>query len=179
MGWSQGGGITLLTIVSQSIGRPHPATTPDFSAAVALYPSACSDAFQSKPYTQVEPNSWSTVAPLLVLHGEQDNWTPVTPCKEFIEAARARGEPVEMITYPGAAHSFDAPNLGLQRRTFPKLEDGSYPLIGTNEAARKDAISRVPAFFRTASWKLTAHPGSEGMCCSRRGRVRAPRIAGP
>ena len=43
MGWSQGGGITLLTVSDKSIGRPRPAPQSDFAAAVALYPSACSE----------------------------------------------------------------------------------------------------------------------------------------
>lgn len=147
VGWSQGGGITLLTIVTESIGRPVPPPIHDFKAAVAFYPSACSDKHQTKPFTNVEPNSWSTVAPLLVLHGGKDNWTPPGPCAEFIEVARARGEPVQITVYPDAAHSFDAPNLPMRRRTFPELEDGSLPLIGTDEAARQDAIQRVSEFL--------------------------------
>lgn len=147
MGWSQGGGITLLSIVSDSIGRPQPAPTHDFAAAIAFYPSACSDAFQSKPYTKIEPGTWSTNAPLLVLHGAKDNWTPAGPCKRFIDAARNRGEPVDIVVYPNAAHSFDAPNVPLQRRSFPKLSDGSLPLIGTDEGARQDALLRVSAFL--------------------------------
>lgn len=147
MGWSQGGGIVLLTVVTKSIGRPVPPPSEDFKAAIALYPAACSDKHQSKPFTEVEPNSWSTVAPLLVLHGAKDNWTPPTPCVDFIDAARGRGEPVEIIVYPEAAHSFDAPNLPLRRRSFPKLRDGSFPLIGTDKAAREDAIGRVSEFL--------------------------------
>ncbi len=147
VGWSQGGGIALLTIVTKSIGRPVPPPSDDFKAAVAFYPSACSDRHQSKPFTEVEPNSWSTVAPLLILHGGKDNWTPVKPCVDFVDAARDRDEPVEIIAYPEAAHSFDAPNLPLRRRSFPRLRDGSFPLIGTNQAARADAIMRVSEFL--------------------------------
>ena len=84
---------------------------------------------------------------MLVIKGGQDNWTPPAPCKAFIEAARARGEPVEFVLYETAAHSFDAPNLPLRRRIAPQLKDGSYPLIGTDEAARSDALKRVINFF--------------------------------
>ncbi len=147
IGWSQGGGIALLTIVTKSIGRPVPPPRDDFKAAIAFYPAACSDKYQSRPFTEVEPNSWSTAAPLLVLHGAKDNWTPPTPCVDFIDAAKGRGEPVEIVVYPGAAHSFDAPNLPLRRRSFPKLRDGSFPLIGTDKAARENAIWRVSRFL--------------------------------
>lgn len=146
-GWSQGGGITLLTIVSRSIGRPFPPPEHDFKAAVAFYPSACSARSQSKPFTSVEPGRWATDIPLLVLHGAKDNWTKVGPCKQFVDAARQRRQPVAIHVYAQAAHSFDAPNLRLQRRSAPVLADGTRPLIGTNEPARTDARRRVPAYF--------------------------------
>ncbi len=147
-GWSQGGGIALLTIVSQSIGRPVPPPEHDFKAAVAFYPSACSERSQSRPFTEVEPGGWSTDIPLLVLHGAKDNWAKPEPCRRFIEAARGRQQPVEIVVYPQAVHSFDAPNVRLQRRTMPVLADGTRPLIGTDETARSDARRRLPAFFR-------------------------------
>lgn len=92
-GWSQGGGITLLTIVSNSIGRPEPPPEDDFKAAVAFYPSACSTRAQSRPFTEVEPGQWSTDIPLLVLHGGLDNWARAEPCQQFIDTARQRGNP--------------------------------------------------------------------------------------
>lgn len=147
MGWSQGGGITLLTINSRGIGKPVPPPGHGFKAAVALYPSACSDRLQSEPYTRVKRGTWETDAPLLVLHGAKDNWTRPEPCKAFVKAAQKRGEPVSITIYPDAAHSFDAPNLPLRRRSSPRLADGSYPLLGTDQAARKDAMQRVAEFF--------------------------------
>lgn len=147
MGWSQGGGITLLTIVDRSIGRPVPHPLNDFAAAVAFYPSACSEEYQSEPYTSVPKGAWKSVAPLLVMHGEIDNWTPIEPCREFIEAARKRGEPVSIVGFPNAAHSFDAPNLKLSRRSTPQLKDGSFPLLGSNNSARRQSMILVLEFF--------------------------------
>ena len=148
IGWSQGGGITLLTISEKSIGRPKPSPRHDFAAAIAFYPSACSDKMQSKPYTDVEPNGWATVAPLLVLHGEDDNWTPYKPCKSFIKAAKRRGEAVDIIGYKGAVHSFDAPFMQVHERKSPRLRDGSLPLVGTNDEARQDSLIRVKAYLK-------------------------------
>ena len=147
MGWSQGGGIVLLSIVEGSIGRPDPPPPSDFAAAVALYPAACSERLQSKPFTQIEPGNWSTHIPLLVLFGARDNWVDPHACKRFIEAAATRGHPVEIILYDNAVHSFDAPNVRLHERTGPRLADGSLPLIGTDPAARDHAMSVVPEFF--------------------------------
>lgn len=147
IGWSQGGGIALLTLSRRSIGRPVPPPEHDFRAAVALYPGSCSERQQSQPFTDVAPGSWSTVAPLLVLHGGADNWTLPAPCKTFIDLARSRGEPVEIVVYDGAVHSFDAPNMKLRERPGALTAAGEAPLQGTDHAAREDALRRVPEFF--------------------------------
>ena len=146
-GWSQGGATVLLTINEKSIGRP-PEIRQDFAAAVAFYPGACSDRFQSAPYTQVEPGRWITRVPLLVLFGEADVWTPYPPCRDFVADAKARGNPLELVSYPGAVHGFDAPNA--DRRELPAYRsgDGPVPVVGTDDAARADALLRVLAFLR-------------------------------
>ena len=41
MGWSQGGGVVLLTVNDKSIGRPA-GLAHEFRAAVSFYPGACS-----------------------------------------------------------------------------------------------------------------------------------------
>jgi dienelactone hydrolase len=147
MGWSQGGGVVLLTINDKSIGRPA-ALAQDFKVAVAFYPGACSDTLQSKPWTQVEPQGWTTKLPLLVLFGEADVWTPLKPCEAFLSAAKARGNPIELKTYAGAVHAFDAP--GLPRTELPAYRTGTgpVPVIGTDEAARADAFPRVLEFLK-------------------------------
>jgi dienelactone hydrolase len=146
MGWSQGGGAVLLSIAEPSIGRP-PGLTSDFAAAVAFYPGACNDVFQSKPWTAVEPNGWTTKTPLLVLFGAADTWTPLPPCEAFLNGAKARGVAVELVTYPDAAHAFDAPNV--PRIELPQYREGDRPtpVIETNRAARADVFRRVPAFL--------------------------------
>jgi dienelactone hydrolase len=147
MGWSQGGGVVLLTINDKSIGRPE-GLAQDFRAAVAFYPGACSEAAQSKPYTSVEPGSWATSVPLLLLMGEADTWTPFKPCATFLEAAKSRGSPVEIKSYPLAVHAFDSPDL--ERRELPAYRsgDGPIPLIATDDEARADAVLRVLAFLK-------------------------------
>jgi dienelactone hydrolase len=147
MGWSQGGAIALLSINGKSIGRPA-ALAQDFVAAVAFYPGACSERQQSTPFTQVEPQQWTTAIPLLVLFGEADVWTLFAPCEAFISAARARGNPVELKSYPSAVHGFDAPNQ--QRKELPdyRSPDGRIPVIGTDPEARADAFPRVLEFLK-------------------------------
>ena len=147
MGWSQGGGVVLLSINDKSIGRPD-GLARDFKAAVSFYPGACSDKFQSKPFTQVEPDSWATSVPLLLLFGEADTWTPFAPCEAFVAGAKARGSPVELKSYPGAVHAFDAPDLPLRELPAYRVGNGPVPLIGTDRQARADAFSRVLEFLK-------------------------------
>lgn len=147
MGWSQGGGVVLLSINDNSIGRPE-GLAHEFRAAVSFYPGSCSETAQTKPYTSVEPGSWATQVPLLLLMGEADTWTPFKPCAAFLGAARDRGSPVEIKSYPQAFHAFDAPDL--ERRELPayRTGDGPIPIIATDDEARADAVLRVLAFLK-------------------------------
>jgi dienelactone hydrolase len=147
MGWSQGGGVVLLTVNDKSIGRPSELAQ-DFKAAVSFYPGACSDKLQSKPFTEVEPQGWTTKVPLLMLFGEADTWTPFGPCEAFIAGARARGNPVELKSYPSAVHAFDAPNLPRRELPLYRVGDGPMPVIGTDKDARADAFVRVLEFLK-------------------------------
>jgi dienelactone hydrolase len=147
MGWSQGGAIALLSINDKSIGRPA-ALAQDFVAAVAFYPGACSERLQSKPFTEVEPQQWTTAIPLLVLFGEADTWTLFPPCEAFISAAKARGNPVELKSYPSAVHGFDAPNQPRKERPEYRNGNGPIPVVGTDKEARADAFPRVLEFLK-------------------------------
>jgi dienelactone hydrolase len=165
IGWSQGGGVVLLTINDNSSGRPagmipksgdrfsdqimpQQNLAREFKAAVAFYPGACSETYQSKPYTQVEPLGWTTPVPLLVLFGEADVWTPLAPCEAFLAGAKARGNPVELKVYPSAVHGFDAPNLPRTELPAYRSGDGPVPVIGTDREARADAFTRVLEFLK-------------------------------
>jgi dienelactone hydrolase len=147
IGWSQGGGVVLTTINDKSIGRPA-VLAQDFRAAVSFYPGACSERRQSKPFTEVEPGGWTTKMPMLLLMGEADTWTPYPPCQAFLEAAKARGNPIEIKSYPGAVHAFDSPDL--ERLELPQYRtgDGPIPVEATDEEARADSILRVLAFLK-------------------------------
>ncbi|MBP0492286.1 dienelactone hydrolase family protein [Pararoseomonas indoligenes] len=137
LGWSHGGSTALA-----AIGAPVP--TGLLRGAVALYPG-CARPGQPPP-------PWQPAAPVLMLLGGADDWTPPGHCR--LAAERARPAPVELVEYPGAAHGFDQPSM--PPRTLSGLDitargDGT-ARMGTDEAARADALRRVPAF-------LAAHGG--------------------
>jgi dienelactone hydrolase len=138
IGWSQGGGAVLYAIRAQSIGRPIQLPQGDFQAAVAFYPASCDERRQQ---------GWASNIPLLVLLGAEDVWTPAAPCKAFLDDAIGRGARIEVQVYPGAYHGFDRADS--PRRELPEFRTaaGVVPIVGTESAARRDAISRVPAFL--------------------------------
>jgi len=138
IGWSQGGGAVLYAIRAQSIGRPVQLPQGNFRAAVAFYPGSCDERRQQ---------GWTSPIPLLVLIGAEDVWTPLAPCKTFLDGAIGRGARIEMQIYPGAYHGFDRANS--PRRELPEYRTaaGVVPIVGTEPAARQDALSRVPDFL--------------------------------
>jgi dienelactone hydrolase len=147
MGWDAGGGVVLLAIAKQGLVKPPAWKKGDFRAAVALYPALCSDKYHIKPWADVDTPIWTSDVPTLILDGGKDVWTPARQCRDFVTGAKARGAKIELRVYPRAYHAFDAPHLKLIK--FPRYAqpDNVVPILGTNPAARRDALSRVPAFL--------------------------------
>jgi dienelactone hydrolase len=67
-----------------------------FAAHVPLYPG-CNTQYRNPRMT----------APMLVLIGEDDDYTGVKSCAEYVERIRASGGKIELKTYRGASHGFD------------------------------------------------------------------------
>lgn len=139
VGWSQGGGVTLMTIRTHDSPRPEPLPKGDFRAAVAFYPGSCNE--------KVLKAGWETRIPFLVLIGDADVWTPLAPCKVLLDHAAERGSPIELHSYAGAYHDFDAPGMRLHEEPGYKTSAGVIPVLGTDPAARADAIARMMAFL--------------------------------
>jgi alpha-beta hydrolase superfamily lysophospholipase len=62
----------------------------------------------------LEDVNWKPAAPMIILTGADDDWTPAPPCHDL--AARFPDE-IAFVAYPGAYHDFDAPNLPVKVRT--------------------------------------------------------------
>ncbi|HWG06402.1 MAG TPA: dienelactone hydrolase family protein, partial [Beijerinckiaceae bacterium] len=88
-------------------------------------------------------------APVLILVGELDDWTPAAPCRQMVDAARAQGEPIDIKVYPGARHSFDSPNpvRYIAERVNSNAPGGHGATTGGDPTAWDDAVKRVLAFF--------------------------------
>ncbi|WP_245928314.1 dienelactone hydrolase family protein [Bosea psychrotolerans] len=138
MGWSGGGSAVLAAIRKDR--RPADGK-PDFARAVAFYPSC---------RLQSESASFAARLPALILAGEADDWTPPAPCDFLAKAAQARGEKIDLVVYAGALHDFDHPRLEVKERSdiaYSATGTGK-AMVGTNPAAREDALKRVKAFLK-------------------------------
>ncbi len=138
LGWSHGGSTVMSVVRAQAPGRQ--AAGPHFKAAIAFYPG-CSQPMRQKVYRPTMP--------LLILHGEADDWTPAAPCVELAAKLQSAPWPVQTITYPGAHHGFDAPSGPV--RLLPKVYNPANPgergaHIGSDPKARLLAIDEVRRF---------------------------------
>jgi dienelactone hydrolase len=130
MGGSHGGTTTLVAMVDGA----GPAGA-GFAAAVALYPRCRQRA--------------RVVAPLLILIGDKDDWTPAEPCRRLAEIARQAGYPVAIKIYPGAHHAFDSPHPEryVATRINPSAPGGRGATTGGHPEAWADSIAEVTAFL--------------------------------
>jgi len=147
MGGSHGGSTTLLAMLPP---RGAAAGRPGFAAAVALYPGCATAAGKLIGDSSGE---YRSLAPLLILVGEADDWTPAEPCRRLADAAQKAGYPVAIKVYPGAYHSFDSSNPPryVAARINVNSPTGRGATTGGNPAAWADSIREVLAFFRAPS----------------------------
>ena len=94
-GWSLGGGVALF-----SGWMPLKKAITDelsFAAHLAFYPPCF-----------INPENLSfTKAPIHILIGEADNWTPAKPCLDLVEKLSDKTN-ISITTYPDAHHGFDS-----------------------------------------------------------------------
>jgi dienelactone hydrolase len=155
MGGSHGGSSTLATIVDAPANAARGKS--GFAAAIALYPNCARSlggwSVERKPQrggpTFAYAGAFKPLAPLLILIGELDDWTPAEPCRKLAEAAQSAGYPVTTKVYPGAHHSFDS--LGPVRYVGERINANSPTGRGATTAghaeAWADAILQVGRFL--------------------------------
>jgi dienelactone hydrolase len=132
MGWSNGGNTVLWT---SRVRADLPSGL--FQRFVAFYPG-CATASRTA--------DWRPSAPLLILVGANDDWTPAPPCR--VLAAR-HPQRIELVVYPDSWHDFDAPGRPVRQRTGLATPPSGTGMAhtGSNPAARRDALARVAAFL--------------------------------
>ena len=94
-GWSLGGAVSLFSAwlpIKNAITKKV-----SFASHLPIYPPCFVD----------PENTDFTDAPIHILIGENDNWTPAKPCTEFVKKINKKGN-VGLTIYPNAHHSFDS-----------------------------------------------------------------------
>ena len=118
-GWSLGGAVSLFSgwlPIKNAITKDV-----SFASHLPIYPPCFVD----------PENIDFTDAPIHILIGEIDNWTPAKPCIEFVKKINEKGN-VGLTIYPGAHHSFDSKSpleqnedgLSFKDCLFKLTEDG-------------------------------------------------------
>ena len=158
MGGSHGGGATLLAVAMPTSDQAPLGEQKrhGFAAAIALYPGCAGrygnwsverQAGTQGPVTAYV-GAYRAIAPLLILIGSADDWTPAEHCQALANSAD-QAIPVRLKIYPGARHSFDsfAPTRFIATRRNPNAPDGRGATTGGDAAAWADAIQEVTRFF--------------------------------
>ncbi len=120
MGWSHGGN-TVLSVVDQKREDP-------FRSAIAFYPYCSRMLFDFN-------------APLLILIGEKDDWTPANMCSMRMRSGQT-GHEVILKIYPDSHHGFDGEGLDM----VAAGHDGGHRML-YNPVAAADAIVQVKEFL--------------------------------
>jgi dienelactone hydrolase len=125
MGASQGGSVVLFALSKDGVAQ---ASAHRFAAGIAYYP-VCA------------PN-WAVVtAPVLVLVGALDDWTPAADCRAMGDMSHSGGASETVVVLPDAYHAFD----GVSVRDHPREVFGHH--LEYNEAATRAAHDAVNAFL--------------------------------
>jgi acetyl esterase/lipase len=131
LGRSHGGSTVLASLDASDEQVAAQAVRP--RAAVALYPGC-------GPYER-EPR-YRLAAPLLLLAGERDDWTPAAACVRLQQRLRFRSSdpPLSLTVYPDAHHGFDGRSPVHVRENVGNTRSGTATVGGhapAREAARR------------------------------------------
>ncbi len=133
-GWSDGGS----TVMAAATAAPD-LPSGLIRGFIAFYPG-CGVATRNA--------AWKPVAPMLILMGQADDWTPAKPCQAV--ADRFTPPLLTMVAYPGAYHDFDAPGGVRVMQNIPTSQNADKSVhAGTDPEARNDAMRRIPAFLES------------------------------
>jgi dienelactone hydrolase len=132
LGWSDGASTVMAAAnVAQDLPRGL------IRGMIAFYPGC---------FVATRNGGWTPAAPMLLLMGEADDWTPVKPCS--LVAARFPEQAMRLVTFPGAYHDFDAPvPLGVMRDVPSSVNSDRTVHAGNNPAAQEAVLKLVPEFL--------------------------------
>ncbi|CTQ56933.1 putative dienelactone hydrolase [Roseibium album] len=128
IGWSHGGETALAAVSKNGVGSRFQQS---FKAVATLYPYC-------NPGRDFS-------APVMVLIGEKDHWTPASECSKLAENNAGEIPEVELVLYPDAFHAFDDPTIG--SGFFIPGALGQRHWLQYDPKAFADAKKRLISFF--------------------------------
>jgi dienelactone hydrolase len=140
LGWSHGAMTTLTAINSARPGAARPGASIPLAGVVAFYPGC----------RALLREDFALDAPLLMLLGENDDWTPPKRCVELAERTRSR-QPAADVTvrvYPDSYHGFDGRAPLRFRRDVPNGVNPEGVHTGGNPVAREQALAELDLFLQ-------------------------------
>lgn len=134
IGWSNGGS----TVLSATNLRHH-------DVAAAIVKPAFAIAFYPGCETELK-RRYAPSAPLLMLVGQIDDWTPSAPCVALAKSVSVMRP--EIVVYPAAGHGFDSDAPVRLRKDVPNgVNPGQGVHVGGNPAAWRASRDRVVRFL--------------------------------
>ena len=136
VGWSHGAQTVLQVMdASDSFVASQPRQP---VAAVGFYPGCFSLAKSAR---------YKLAAPMLLMIGELDNWTPAKHCVAFHERMQpTAAEPFDLVVYPGSYHGFDSLSKVVERSGVGNTASGK-AMVGGNPEAMKASHQRLFDFL--------------------------------
>jgi dienelactone hydrolase len=132
LGWSHGGSTVLAAADATNDAVRQQPVKP--AALVAFYPGCGAYDLMLR---------YDAVAPLLVMTGELDNWTPAAPCERLTRRLTSRGQPVRYVQYPGSYHAFDGTSPVTERDNAGGTRFGKAMAGGNPEARTASAVEML------------------------------------
>ncbi len=99
MGFSKGGVVALYSSLVRFQRAWGPAGR-QFAAHLPFYPYCNTVQYGDEKVSG---------RPIRIFQGEADDWTPIGPCREYVERLRRAGADAQVVGFPGAHHAFDVP----------------------------------------------------------------------
>lgn len=119
MGFSRGGS-TAIRSAAVRIAAGSASTGVRFAAHVAAYSSGCAGVLA----VTAKPGVFGP-APMLFVHGQADDYTYMSDCRDYAQRIAAAGTPTQFVALPGARHKFDFDDQRrVQLRTVGKTKEG-------------------------------------------------------
>lgn len=120
MGFSRGGMTAVRSGVLRIANGSSAAPDQRFAAHVAVYAGGCTGTLA----VTAKPGVFSA-APMLFVHGDADDYTYASDCRDYSQRLKAAGVPTEFVALPGARHKFDLDNpQRVQLRNVGKTREG-------------------------------------------------------